>query len=298
MMRFVTAVFLSVFLVATNANAEKVQISAKNGLKLNANLVLADGKSLSDGAVLLTHGTLAHNGMEIIVAMQELLAERGISSLAHSLALGISNRTGMYDCTKPHTHKNTDFLDEISLWLDWLEQKGATDITIVGHSRGGNQVAWYAGEKDRPSISRVVLVAPGTWSQNKAASGFKRAHKAELKGVLSRAEELLAAGKGGEMMKGVGLLYCPGADVTAESFVSYYNNDMRRDTPTVIPNITKPTLLIIASEDTINPKMHEAAKPFVGSGKIEMVVIDGAGHFFRDLYGDDIADAMEEFITR
>ena len=298
MMRLVITVFLSVFLVATHASAEKVQISAKNGLKLNANLVLADGKSLSDGVALITHGTLAHNGMEIIVAIQELLSERGISSLAHSLALGISNRTGMYDCAKPHTHKNTDFLDEISLWLDWLEQKGAIDITIVGHSRGGNQVAWYAGSKDRASISRVVLVAPGTWSPDKSANGFKKAHKAELKDVLSRAEAMVAAGKGGEMMKGVGLLYCPGADATAESFISYYATDMRRDTPTVIPNITKPTLLVIASEDTVNPEMHEAAKPFVKSGKIEMVVIDGAGHFFRDLYGDDAADAMEEFITR
>ncbi|MCK5167633.1 MAG: hypothetical protein KAQ66_09940, partial [Rhodospirillaceae bacterium] len=76
MLRSMIAVFLSVFLIATNANAEKVQITAKNGLKLNANLVLADGKKLSDGVVLITHGTLAHNGMEIIVAMQELLAER------------------------------------------------------------------------------------------------------------------------------------------------------------------------------------------------------------------------------
>ncbi len=298
MLRSMLAVFLSVFLVATNANAEKVQISAKNDLKLNANLVLADGKSLSDGVALITHGTLAHNGMEIIVAIQELLAERGISSLAHTLALGISNRTGMYDCAIPHTHKNTDFLDEISLWLDWLEQKGAKNITIVGHSRGGNQVAWYAGEKDRPSISRVVLVAPGTWSNDKAAKGFKRSHKVELESVLARAEALITAGKGAEMMKGVGLLYCPGADATAKSFVSYYNNDMRRDTPTVIPKITKPTLLVIASEDTVNPKMHDAAKPFVQSGKIEMAVIDGAGHFFRDLYGDDLADAMEEFINR
>lgn len=298
MIRLLSTVFLTVLLFGATAGAENVQITDKNGLKLNANLVLADGKKLSDGVVLITHGTLAHNGMENIVAMQELLAERDISSLAHTLALGISNRSGMYDCAVPHTHKNTDFLDEIALWLNWLEEKGAANITIAGHSRGGNQVAWYAGSKDRASISRVVLVAPGTWSPDKSANGFKKAHKVELKGVLSRAEALVAAGKGGEMMEGVGVLYCPGADVTAESFVSYYNYDMRRDTPTVIPKITKPTLLVIASEDTVNPKMLEAAKPFAQSGKIEMVVVDGAGHFFRDLYGDDMADAMEEFIKR
>ena len=290
--------FVAAFLFGATASAESIQISDKNGLKLNANLVLADNKSFSDGIVLITHGTLAHNKMEIIVSMQDLLAERGISSLAHSLSLGLSDRTTMYDCAVPHTHKNTDFLEEISLWLDWLEQKGATNITIAGHSRGGNQVAWYAGEKDRSSISRVILVAPGTWNADRAAKGFEKSHKAKLHTVLARAEKMLNEGKGGDLMKGVGILYCPGADVSAESFISYYNNDMRRDTPTVIPKIAKPTLLVIASEDKVNPLMHDAAKPFVQSGKIEIAVVDGAGHFFRDLYADDLADAMEEFISR
>ena len=298
MLRSMIAVFLSVFLIATNANAEKVQITAKNGLKLNANLVLADGKKLSDGVVLITHGTLAHNGMEIIVAMQELLAEREISSLAHTLALGISDRTGMYECEVPHNHKNTDFMSEIPLWLDWLEAKGATDITLAGHSRGGNQVAWFMSEMDRPSISRAVLIAPGTYNPASAAKSYEKIYKKKLKDVLVRSKSMIAAGRGSEFMYAIGFVYCPGVDVTPETFVNYYEPDMRRDTPTVIPKIAKPTLLVIASEDTVNPKMHNAAKPFVKSGKIEMAVIDGAGHFFRDLYGDDVADAMEEFINR
>ena len=297
-MRLVITAFLSVFLVATNASAEKVQISAKNGLKLNANLQLAHGKSLSDGVVLITHGTLAHNGMEIIAAMQELLSERGINSLAHTLALGISDRTGMYECEVPHNHKNTDFMSEIPLWLNWLEEKGAANITLAGHSRGGNQVAWFMSENDRPSISKVVLIAPPTYSPKSTAKSYEKNYEKKLKDVLIRSQKLVAAGRGDEFMYGIGFVYCTGVDVTPETFVNYYATDMRRDTPTLIPKITKPTLLVIASEDTITPKMHDAAKPFVKSGKIEMVVVDGAGHFFRDLYGDDVADAMEEFINR
>lgn len=56
-----------------------------NGLVLNANLSLASGKTLKDGAVLITHGTLAHNGMLLIQKMQTELAARGVNSLALSL---------------------------------------------------------------------------------------------------------------------------------------------------------------------------------------------------------------------
>lgn len=50
----------------------------------------------------------------------------------------------MYDCAKPHRHRLVDALDEIAAWVDWLKQRGASDIVLLGHSRGGNQAAWYA----------------------------------------------------------------------------------------------------------------------------------------------------------
>jgi len=51
-----------------SAQAEAVQIK-KDSLALNGNLSLASGKTVKDGVVLITHGTLAHNGMEVIKVM-------------------------------------------------------------------------------------------------------------------------------------------------------------------------------------------------------------------------------------
>ncbi len=45
--------------------AEEVTLQHK-GLTLNANLMLAEDKTLSDGVLLVVHGTLAHNRMEIV----------------------------------------------------------------------------------------------------------------------------------------------------------------------------------------------------------------------------------------
>ena len=61
-------------LFAVSAQAEPVRL-VHEGRGLDGNLTLAAGKSVKDGLFLLVHGTLAHNRMEIMAALQEMLAE-------------------------------------------------------------------------------------------------------------------------------------------------------------------------------------------------------------------------------
>ena len=278
------------------AIADDVTIKNADGLNLNANLQLADGKTVADGVVLLTHGTLAHNKMEIIVTLQRLLAERGISSLAPTLSLGVDNRTGMYDCKIPATHKHSDAMLEIGLWADYLKGEGATDIVLAGHSRGGNQTAWYAARENNPLVSKVVLIAPATWSADKEAAGFKKRHGQDLKDAFASAQALSDAGKGGDFLKGLGVLYCPGADVTADSFISYYEQDDRMHTPNLLGMITKPTLVVAGSADDVVAGLIEAVEPMADGEKLQLVVVEEADHFFLDFYAEDAADAIAEFV--
>jgi len=292
--------FIAAWLVccgALAAHAQDVSLKNADGLTLGATLELADGKTVADGVVLLTHGTLAHNKMEIIVNLQKLLAERGISSLAPTLSLGVDKRTGMYDCKVPATHKHSDAMVEIGLWLGWLKGQGAKDVVLAGHSRGGNQTAWFAARENDPVVSKVVLIAPATWNAKSAAKGFEKTHKQPLAKVYAQARALVDAGKGGEFMKGVGVLYCPGADVTADSFISYYEQDDRRHTPNLLPLIKVPVLVIAGTKDTVVKGLIEAVEPMVDGKKIQLAVIDGAGHFFLDFYAEDAADAIAEFLA-
>jgi len=287
---------LSVCSVAFGAHAADVSMKNADGLTLGANLTLADGKTVANGVVLLTHGTLAHNKMEIIVNLQKLLAERGISSLAPTLSLGVDHRTGMYDCKVPTTHKHSDAMAEIGLWLNWLKNKGATNVVLAGHSRGGNQTAWFAARENDPVVSKVVLIAPATWTAKGAAKGFEKTHKQPLAKVLADAKAMVDAGHGAQFMKGVGVLYCPGADVTAASFVDYYTPDERMNTPTLLPLINKPVLVIAGTKDTVVKGLIEAVEPMADGEKIQLVVIEDADHFFLDFYVEDAADAIAEFI--
>ena len=126
--------------------------------------------------------------MEIISTLQSLFAENGISSLAINLSLGISNRpSSTYDCKTPHRHKHTDALKEIEAWLEWLKVAGTKQVVLLGHSRGGNQTAWFAAEHDDPTIRKVILVAPQVWSTDYAAKDYEKRYGKPLKPLLDKA---------------------------------------------------------------------------------------------------------------
>ncbi len=269
------------------ASAEPVQITHQ-GIRLNGELRSPGGRR--DGVVLITHGTMAHNAMEIIVAAQDALAERGIASLAITLGLGVDNRKGMMGCG-PQRHKYEDALDEIGAWLAWLKGRGADAVALMGHSRGGAMTAWFAAERDDPAIRAVVLLAPGTWSRERVASEYLKRSGKHLAAVRKQAADLAPDA----LLTDVRFLFCDKATVSAATFLSYYADEPRFDAPSMLPRISKPTLVIAGSEDTVVPDLPEKVAPYL-DGDTQLVVVEDAGHFFRDLFMEDAVDAIAEFL--
>lgn len=261
---------------------------------INANRVYADGQHYGDRVVLLLHGTLTHNARSTYADLQNNLAKLGISSLAMNLSLGLNDRHGEYDCATPHTHKHTDALGEIQAWMDWLKQQGVNKVTIMGHSRGGNQIAWYASEKDNSMIDKVVLLAPATAAQQSAEDYQAHYHK-PLAPILKQAQDLVKAGKGNEMIK-ADFIYCNDAQVSADAFANYYTVKPQFDTPTLLKSAKKPTLLIIGSEDQVVPDLPERMKKLKNLSKVTVTTIDGGDHFFVDMANEDVAEVVNQFM--
>jgi len=268
----------------------------EQGQTLVANLELAEGKQLQDGVVLMTHGTLAHGQMEIMSTLQNLLKDNGVNSLSITLSLGLNNRHGMYDCKVPHSHKHQDAMHEIDGWVEWLGHKKSGPITLLGHSRGGNQTAWYASENNSAAFDKVVLIAPATWNEEKASSAYQKRYKKQLDTIQAKAQALVKLGKGRQLMEHTDFIYCADTSVTAEAFVSYYQPDLRMDTPTLLTKINKPVMVFAGSQDTVVKGLIEAVRPLDDGKSIQLTVIDGADHFFRDLYAEEIVEAMLEFM--
>lgn len=286
-MRALLAVFL---FVSSTAFAEDVSIK-HNNLTLNASFEKT--ASWPQRVVLMTHGTLAHNKMEIMAALQNGLKQRGVSSLSINLSYATDARaSAMLDCTRPHAHKHTDALDEIGAWLNWLKQQGAKEIVVLGHSRGGNQTAWFAAERDDPAIRSVVLVAPATWNADKTAQGYEKNYGKKLAAVLAQAQ----SAKPDSWMEHTDLLYCKDAKVRPATFVSYYAPEPRFDTPALLPRIKKPVLVFAGSADETVPDVAEKTKPYADGARVQLKVIEGADHFFLDLYAEDLVDGVAKFI--
>jgi len=286
---------LAALLFAAGVAAESVTLKHR-GLNVTANLETT-GEAWQQGPVLLlTHGTLAHNRMEIMATLQQLLLERGVSSLAINLSLGLSDRAGMYDCAVPHRHRHTDALEEIGLWRDWLRQQGADKVVLLGHSRGANQTARFAAAHDSAAIRGVILVAPQTWSEGYEAKDYQQRYGKPLAPILANAEKLVAEGKGDTLLKPVDFIYCENTAASAAAFVSYYRPDARMDTPTVVNDIHKPVLVFAGSADTVVKGLIEKMEQASSRDNVRFEVIDGADHFFRDLYAEDLADLSHDFI--
>lgn len=286
---------LTLALLASAPQAEEVGL-AHESLTLNANLETAGDDWRQGPVVLMTHGTLAHGRMEIMEALQGALKDRGISSLSMTLSLGLDKRQGMYDCATPHTHRHTDAVEEIGAWLDWLQSQGVKQAALLGHSRGGNQAARFAAGHPEALLSAVILVAPQTWGEDSAAADYQKRFGKDLAPQVEAARSLRAEGKGGEPMATLGFIYCGDTLATADAFLSYHASDPRMDTPALIPEIKAPVLVVAGTEDDLVPGLVEKVQPQADGERVTLLVLDGADHFFRDLYAEEIADAVKALL--
>jgi pimeloyl-ACP methyl ester carboxylesterase len=97
------------------------------------------------------------------------------------------------------------------------------------------------------------------------------------------------------LLEDIPFLQCAHATATVASFLSYYADEPRRDTPTLLPRIAKPTLVIAGSRDTIVTGLKERVEPMTND-RLHFAEVDGADHFFLDLFMDEVADDVDKFL--
>ena len=279
---------------AAPARAAEVRIDHK-GLGLLGEAALAPGKTWKDGAILIVHGTMVHRGFDAIAHQRKALLEQGFSNLAVTLSLDVPDRRGNGDCAKPQTHRHQDAPAEIAAWIAYLKAQGAADITLFGHSRGGNQVMRYAIAGADPAVKRVVLLAPTDFDAAGVA-GYRDAPAGELDKRLAEAGRLASAGRGSELMRGIRFLNCAQTDASADAFLSYYRDDGQMNTLDRLGAIRVPTLVIAGTLDTITPDIPAKMRGKTGA-QVKLAVIDGADHFFRDLIADEVAELVVKFLS-
>lgn len=263
---------------AATVHAAPVQLKPSL-LRLNANLELPPGKKVSDGVALILHGTQSHYRQETIAALQQNLKKHGIGSLAITLSLGIDDREGPRDCQALHNYALAGTRREVALWMAWLRAEGARTIDLIGFSRGGAQIAALA--PNLTPVKHVVLMAPAFATAAEQAEAYQRAFGHPLGPVLDEAKKQ-------PLQKfTVDFLLCRQAPVLGATILDAYQELL----PQLAAETGHPTLVVIAGKDESVPDLATRLP-----SQVHRVVIDGAGHFFPDLYGEDAADAIAKFL--
>jgi pimeloyl-ACP methyl ester carboxylesterase len=292
-------IFLSVagMLLLTSAIAvdAKEVIQQFNGLTLNANLELAeDSGEFPDDVVLIVHGLMGHNRMEIIDTAQQALLDNGRNSLAINLSLGVDNRKGFLVCDTPHRHLQDNAVSEISAWVAWLRERDVKEIVLLSHSRGANESMIYAATQLDTEITHLVMLAPGV---DDSKQHFENRYGKTFDQTLERMKKEQDAGRGDQLVKNVDFWSCPKATVTPDSFVSYYGENSRfRKFETYIPKIKIPLLVVNAGADELVPNIEANLAKFVDGVRLRLVTIEGSGHFFLDFNIEEAVEAIIEYL--
>lgn len=290
-------VFLALITVLCfTAKAEEVSIP-HGQLTLNANLEIAEGSKIEDGIVLIVHGFMAHNRMEIIEKSQATFIARKINSLAINLSLGVDNRRGFFDCFDPINFKLSDALDELDLWTKWLKRKNVNRLFLMGHSISANQVLTYAVKRPALDIVGLILLAPNTQGFANSPKRYEDKFGINLEDALTEATQLVEQGKEKQLMEGVDFARCPMSTVTAETFYTFY----RQDNPfwnahLLLPKLDIPVLIIAASLDERQPNIQKHVKPYIDNTRVFLNVIDQSNHFFKDLNIEKAVAAAGKFV--
>ena len=278
MRKFLRLASLLLALAPGVAAAEPVQIKPSL-TRLNANLELPPGKTVGDGVVVIVHGMLSWYGQETIAALQKNLKTHGIGSLAITLSLGVDDRRGPRRCEVTHDYALAGAQREVGRWMDWLSGQRAKSVDLLGFSRGGAQVAAIAPQL--PNVRKIVLMAPAFATALEQAEAYQRAFGHPLQPGIDEARKNPLA------TRTVDFLICKQAPVLNATFLDGYSEL----SPRLAARTGKPTLVIVAGKDEVVPDLARKLP-----SDVKPVVIDGASHFFLDLYGEEAADAVAKFI--
>ncbi len=294
------ALFIFMAWSLSNMALAKEVTTSLNGLTLNGDLEMAEGKTLKDGVILFTHGTWMNKNYSTATMLKEFLPEAGLNVLTINLSLGVDNRhdESAMPCERTHTHKHTDAIPEIGAWVTWLKSQGVTNITLAGHSRGGNQTAWYAALHNKEAaIKHIVLFAPQLWDEQTEIKHYQEKYHKDLTKELAKANALIKQGKATQVMPHTDLVYCKDSNVTAESFADYHQLNANMDTIHLLPNITKPVLIFAGTEDKVVKHLPEKIAPLLKKQKnITVYIVEDSDHSFLDMSGEEAVEEMVNFI--
>ncbi len=253
------------------------------GLKAHAEYNKGDSNK---PAVLILHGFLTTNQFHTVKAMGQALNDVGVTTLSPVLTLGIELRKESVKCQAIHTHTLDQDIAEIDAWVQWLKQQGHEKIILVGHSSGSTEILEYLNRYDDKSVVSSIFTSMFYLNGSELGTSSDE---------IAFAQKAVAAKQ--KSLRKYHLMFCRGDYLsTPESYLSY----MRLTRDYVIDSMKKltiPTTTIMGGKDKRYQSVGTHWLEELKSTSTDLVLVEGANHFFSSEYEFDLQDRLVESIT-
>ncbi|WP_029407990.1 alpha/beta hydrolase [Thiomicrorhabdus sp. Milos-T2] len=279
-----TSLLAGLLCIAGNSYAETITQTIKPlNIEAEARYIKQDSDK---PAILIIHGFLTTNQFHTVVAMAKGIEDEGYTTLAPTLTLDINKRKSSLKCNSIHTHTLEKDVIEIKDWVDWLKQQGHKKIILVGHSSGSQEVLEYLNTYHDKAVSGAIFTS---------LFYLKGKELGTLDNEIVFAEDLIA--KKQNRPHKYSFLFCKNNYLaTPESYLSYLKLD-RNYVLKSLQNTTIPTFTIMGGADKRYLSVGKDWLTALDKSPTELIMVDGANHFFSSEHEFDLQDHLNEIIS-
>ncbi len=188
---------------------------------------------------------------------------------------------------------------DIEAAINFVADKGFTDIHLSGHSLGSPKVAYYLSETKDERIASVIFLSPADMvGLAKADTNYER--------DITTAQKMITEGKGQELMP---FMVFGESYLSADTYISINHETSKvaifnfynpHDELLVLGKIIIPALTIMGRKDAalsipIEEMMKRIETVMAGSPKVKTHILGDADHQYND-YQDQMAEVVRGWI--
>lgn len=237
-------------------------------------------------AVIIIHGFLTTNQFHTVRSMSQAFEDAGYSVLTPTLTLGINLRKQSVKCNSIHTHTLENDIIEVVEWIKWLEtEQGKKEVVVVGHSSGSQELLAMLNKNQQPNVKLAIFTSLFYLSGPELGTDPQE---------LDYAKQALAA-KQNRPHK-YSFLFCKkNFYATPQSFLSYQKLT-RQHVIDELKSLTIPSYTLMGGADKRYQSVGENWLEELKQAGTNLVVVDGANHFFSSEHEFDLQEHLVNII--
>jgi pimeloyl-ACP methyl ester carboxylesterase len=179
---------------------------------------------------------------------------------------------------------------DLRAWIDFLAERGFGRIGLLGHSLGAIKAILTLAADDAPAVARLVAVSPPRLSY---AHFCAAPRGAEFRRTFAAAQELVAAGRGDELMA---VTFPLAYHIAAAGYLDRYGPEERYNVLAHLARVKCPTLVTYGSAELAASEAFAGMPEAIGAlsvPSVRVAVIAGADHIYTGCH-----DALAAAIAR